>query len=448
MARANALSKIEEDFLTCCICFEKFSDPKQLDCLHSFCLHCLVGYVEKNGHFRQAPKCPVCRAPFRLPKDGARGLRDNFFVAGICETMNAYSRSIDKSVKISCSGCDEVLHNQSASYCLQCGGFLCENCLRHHQRMKATKEHQFIGQRELKDVKSWATSRPHLISVCKNHREEMVKLYCKECEVPACVLCSLQDHRGHDVIDIAVAGEESRNDVDALLTTAQTDVSKIQFLIDGARRVKQSLAENKEKTLTEIEERADQLIKSLTKEVRDQADKLKRETNQRYTRKDAAVTDHEKKLEADLRRASDACDYSEKVVTYGNNVEVVTMKSKLVFKLRSVCDQRLEGLTITGGIQLSDAESKPRVQSIDIGRVVWKRGGPELARKVKVGDRVERSADWTWDDQDGGLDCKGTVVSEVEEGLWIKVKWDHNGKENTYRLGYGGYYDLELADEK
>ncbi|XP_066595212.1 E3 ubiquitin-protein ligase HERC2 [Prorops nasuta] len=71
--------------------------------------------------------------------------------------------------------------------------------------------------------------------------------------------------------------------------------------------------------------------------------------------------------------------------------------------------------------------------------------GPDLAALMKIGTRVVRGIDWKWGDQDGQPPGEGTVVGELGDDGWIRVKWD-NGARNSYRMGKEGKYDLKLAE--
>lgn len=39
---------LKEDYLTCVICFELFTEPKSLPCLHTFCEGCLKVLLDKS----------------------------------------------------------------------------------------------------------------------------------------------------------------------------------------------------------------------------------------------------------------------------------------------------------------------------------------------------------------------------------------------------------------
>mgnify|MGYP000035620995 FL=1 len=62
--------------------------------------------------------------------------------------------------------------------------------------------------------------------------------------------------------------------------------------------------------------------------------------------------------------------------------------------------------------------------------------------------RVQRGPDWQWSDQDGGMGHQGTVLMVKE---WkstpraaVRIKWDDNGTDNTYRYGGENCYDVVL----
>ncbi|KAI0218179.1 hypothetical protein LSAT2_030094 [Lamellibrachia satsuma] len=70
------------ELLRCVICFEPFTNPKILQCGHSFCEECLQGYhkVNQQKYNVQPGKlpCPTCRELTSIPENGINGLRNDF----------------------------------------------------------------------------------------------------------------------------------------------------------------------------------------------------------------------------------------------------------------------------------------------------------------------------------------------------------------------------------
>ncbi|KAL3848375.1 hypothetical protein ACJMK2_019237 [Sinanodonta woodiana] len=86
--RSSLREKLQEEFLSCKICFEPFHRPKALPCLHSFCEHCLRDYVRRHasdrpGHF----PCPICRKSTQIPDGGVEKFQDNFVLLSLSDTL-------------------------------------------------------------------------------------------------------------------------------------------------------------------------------------------------------------------------------------------------------------------------------------------------------------------------------------------------------------------------
>ena len=64
--------------------------------------------------------------------------------------------------------------------------------------------------------------------------------------------------------------------------------------------------------------------------------------------------------------------------------------------------------------------------------------------------RVQRGPDWQWADQDGGAGNYGIVLNvrewKTNPNLGVRVKWESNGVENTYRYGGENCYDVILVN--
>lgn len=89
MSTVNLRSKIEEDHLTCTICFNVFTKPKALPCLHTFCEQCLREYVVSRGYEPSGEfPCPICRATVQIPAGGFQQFPDNHLVKSLSDTVD------------------------------------------------------------------------------------------------------------------------------------------------------------------------------------------------------------------------------------------------------------------------------------------------------------------------------------------------------------------------
>ena len=87
-ARVEAL---KDDFLTCPLCLQLFTEPKVLSCQHTFCLVCLKRYLEHNSFPFSQCVCPICKASASVPDGDVTRLQNNFLVTGLLQFVKGES---------------------------------------------------------------------------------------------------------------------------------------------------------------------------------------------------------------------------------------------------------------------------------------------------------------------------------------------------------------------
>lgn len=144
----DLLTKINDEFLTCQICFETYTRPKSLNCQHTFCLKCLEEYNPPNS---PTVVCPTCRCEQTLTSDGINGLKDNFFILSMSDMLKTVKeiRSEDKDgTSLMCDTCDQDNRKAAVARCLDCTDFLCSECSTWHIRTKLTRKHKIVSLSE------------------------------------------------------------------------------------------------------------------------------------------------------------------------------------------------------------------------------------------------------------------------------------------------------------
>ena len=89
------------EHVCCPVCMTRFTNPKQLPCLHSFCLHCLQRIQQTSG-IRDTISCPECRRKFRIPGNGNLNAFQQTFVSTVCWMLclSQSARRVASSVEI------------------------------------------------------------------------------------------------------------------------------------------------------------------------------------------------------------------------------------------------------------------------------------------------------------------------------------------------------------
>ena len=251
----------------------KYTDPKQLPCLHSFCLHCLNGIQRTSGR-RDKIACPECRQEFNVPDNGnLNALPTNFRINSLLDVLAIKECS---TTGVKCGNCDE--RTKQSHYCFQCYAFWCEECINLHSRIKANKDHYALALEDFQDQDfENILKRPEFCAM-PGHEKKEIEFFCKICEVAICNACALTDHDGHGKILLEQAANERKLRVKSAIESrrkrAQTKRSKITKLDESLSEVQEQAARVK----TNVKKYTDSIIATIEAKKQEIFDDVERRT--------------------------------------------------------------------------------------------------------------------------------------------------------------------------
>ncbi|XP_078361763.1 E3 ubiquitin-protein ligase TRIM33-like [Oculina patagonica] len=198
------LNNLHEE-VSCPVCMTTFTDPKQLPCLHSFCLHCLKGIQRTSGR-HDIITCPECRRESRVPSGSLDELPTNFRINSLLDVLAIKECN---TTGVRCGNCDK--NSSQSFYCFQCCSFWCESdCISLHNGIKANKGHNVLALKDFQDEDfEKVLKRP---AFCRKPGQEKKELefFCKICEISICNACALTDHEGHAKMLLEEAANERK----------------------------------------------------------------------------------------------------------------------------------------------------------------------------------------------------------------------------------------------
>uniref|UniRef100_A0A3Q3EBY1 Uncharacterized protein n=1 Tax=Labrus bergylta TaxID=56723 RepID=A0A3Q3EBY1_9LABR len=249
---SNLCVLTEAQFL-CSICLDVFTDPVTIPCGHNFCKTCIT------EHWNSSNRCPNCQEVFY----GRPDMKVNTF---ICEMAEQFRQSaeqrtssnsslklhIAKPGEVPCDVCTGAKLKARKS-CLVCLVSYCETHLKSHLTMSVLKRHQLIDPvKNLED------------RMCTKH-DKLLELFCKNDQTFVCLLCSVSDHRTHNVVPLKEEYEEKKPELGKTEAEIQQMIEERTLKIQDIKsRVFLALMESVE-SKTEIA--AEGFIKDLEQEI-------------------------------------------------------------------------------------------------------------------------------------------------------------------------------------
>ena len=209
-ATEQALRKLEE-YLTCAICLDFYTEPKLLQCFHVFCKQCLERLVV---HDRQGLSlhCPSCRVIISLPPAGISGLQTAFYLSNLLESGD----TLEKVKEPQKTQCEECKKHIAINFCRDCKRLICARCTETHQGWLSSHEVITLDQLE-GDVAQLFSSKKKVL-FCSKHPTKELNLYCETCEELVCRDCTVHIHRDHQY-DLVTDAFQKHKDV--LVTSLQ-----------------------------------------------------------------------------------------------------------------------------------------------------------------------------------------------------------------------------------
>ena len=205
----------------CSVCKTAFTDPKQLPCLHSFCLHCLNEILQANGR-HDVVACPECKRESRVPNSGnLKDLPTNFRINTL---LDVFAIKQCSTTGVKCGKCDKT--SFQSCYCFQCCVFWCDFCVYAHNLVLANKEHRMLALTDFKDEDFEKVLERPIFCQKQHHEKDELKFFCKLCETPICNTCALTDHEGHAKIPLEEAANESKLQVKSVMESKKENVQQ------------------------------------------------------------------------------------------------------------------------------------------------------------------------------------------------------------------------------
>ena len=332
--RESNWEKVRQE-VTCSICLELLDDPKSMPCLHTYCKKCLMEALAKRPSDPDLPRdrpainCPLCRAEVGLSDQGIEALPTNFSAIRLVETVQLQDK-LGQNVAPKCDGCKE---NTAIASCCECGGvFLCPICHKAHQNLSITKNHHYVLLNEF-------TKSPNPASVsnksplCQKHPQELLKLYCQDCELLVCRDCVLVTHKTHNynfVDDIAEKERKWLNDV-TLCEIEQTLTSVSQAIGEVQQMQKKVQAKNNE-SIT----RLDKTFEDIAAIMENRKQILLQKIHQ-ITEEDLAPLKNQEKELMTLKNKLENCrDFTQDTLNNGTNSEIMSAKKQMLARTKQL----------------------------------------------------------------------------------------------------------------
>ncbi|XP_044198174.1 E3 ubiquitin-protein ligase TRIM39-like, partial [Thunnus albacares] len=264
-----------------------FTDPVTTSCGHNFCKNCITEHWNVN-----VPSlCPVCKEVFNIRPDLKVNTLLTELVAQFRQeaqqkaSSSSSEQQAAKPGEVPCDICTGTKLKALKS-CLVCLISYCETHLEPHLTASRLKRHQLMDPVEnLED------------RMCMKHNKPL-ELFCKTDQTSVCMLCSVLDHKTHDVVPLKEEYEgkkaelgKTEAEIQQMIQKRRLKIQEIKHSVDLSKedadrekaegvQVFITLKESVERSLNELIETIEEKQRTTEKQAEDFIKELEQEISE------------------------------------------------------------------------------------------------------------------------------------------------------------------------
>ena len=167
--------------------------------------------------------CPTCREYTTIPQLGAQGFPKDFRILQLIE-LSQKEKPIKQKRSTVCGVCSEE-STEELEFCVDCRKFFCPSCSSQHNEKSIFASHIMIS------TAAAVSSQQTTAKRCKLHKKEHMKFYCEDCNVSACLICTLGSHGDHYVTNIKSTLNNKHSDLKGCLDHLRNQVWILQDIM-------------------------------------------------------------------------------------------------------------------------------------------------------------------------------------------------------------------------
>ncbi|XP_006811217.1 E3 ubiquitin-protein ligase TRIM56-like [Saccoglossus kowalevskii] len=367
-------STLPDKWIECPACFRAFDFPKILPCYHSVCLRCLQMI---QGKFN----CPLCKTQHEVPSGGLELLPDNRLLNDLIEHSSA-EKLLESSRECGvCSGNTAPKSGRSHrgkkpnKFCTICRRALCSDCEDVHKKIPITKAHITMPIVEYRRtiLKESPLIKSNYIT-CHRHPNEILKLYCRDCDYPICDTCVAKDHTDHTREKIGDARARKEAELDLKIKRATDLKTNLDGIMKHLNEESTSLELKVEEVAKQIKTRSHVLVTDCSQVIekmkKDQST-LFQEISSMFKNRSDASTESQKTLCDSIDKLTKCINAAERLQQDGQGAGFLYMVKQIIQEIK----ETMENYNFSTGIKdyrfiPNQTDLSQNISADNLGRLV------------------------------------------------------------------------------
>ena len=420
------------DEVSCSVCMCTYTDPKQLPCLHSFCLHCLNG-IQRTSGARGKITCPECRRQFQIHGSGNPSeLPTNFRINSLLDVLAVRECSTSNVI---CGNCDK--RSAQTLYCFQCCSFWCEECILGHNIIRTNKEHRTLALKDFQDQDIEALLRRPAFCQKELHEQEELKFFCKKCEMAICSTCAMTLHEGHGKMLLQEATNARKTKINSMIKSLKDKVlekrKEVEQFNQKSMEVQAKVTDVKSQVQTNVDQMI-AIIEARKQDVFDAVDDQAKKSLETLSQKKGEVENQVKIIESAIEQTESLMkrNFSTEILGFKETFDKILQEQDTQENRDTECTPRFSFTKSERLINVLNSEGIGHVKTV-FSETKWEQSGAK-----------GKGSSIVIDGNKGANDRDSHLETQVQTKLYIPVL--SFGQEGESVGEFNGPWGLAVND--
>mgnify|MGYP001792674243 CR=1 FL=1 len=237
----------------------------------------------------------------------------------------------------------------------------------------------------LEDIPEEQAELSSMLGNCPDHPNEGMKYFCESCDELICLDCTASEHRKHKFFYLKDVYHKKKHHMGSLLEQGKAQIENTRKLLNEVKNTITKIQEGKRKLENAIKEKTWLLIQTLQEREKE----LLTEINTAYKSKNDFLRKEKERLEFSLGALSGCCQFTEKAIKFGNELEILVIQKHLKRRLKELSKSMVETrLSCSGRANYFVEENAVKSAKELLGHIVVSNTCPELS--TACGEGLER----------------------------------------------------------
>ncbi|XP_034541096.1 E3 ubiquitin-protein ligase TRIM21-like [Notolabrus celidotus] len=297
MSAASCL--LTEDQFLCSICLDVFTDPVTLSCGHNFCKSCITEHWDVNV----SCQCPNCKEVFKTRPE----LKVNTFISEMAAqfrqsaqqeaSSSSSEQQVSKPGEVPCDVCTGTKLKALKS-CLVCLVSYCETHLEPHLTASRLKRHQLIDPVENLEGR-----------MCEKH-DKLLELFCKNDQMCVCMMCTILDHKTHDVVPLREGYEGKKAELGKTEAEIQQMIQRRRLKLEEFKQSVELSKKNADREMAEGVQVFSALMETVERRLNNLTDTIKEKQRETEEQAEGFIKELQQEISELEKRSSEVKELS------------------------------------------------------------------------------------------------------------------------------------------